>query len=82
MTHVEGGTRCAFLFTECSRCCWLEKSGSGTYAYDVRMATSKDGGRTWSKPFLLNRDGRKTEHGFVTLALLMARLDEACARSL
>ena len=50
---------------------WLEKSGSDTYAYDVRLATSKDGGRTWSKPFLLNRDGRKTEHGFVTLTPLM-----------
>jgi len=49
---------------------WLEKSGSDTYAYNVRLATSKDRGRTWSKPFLLNRDGRKTEHGFVTLTPL------------
>ena len=52
------------LFTQ-----WLQKSGSGTYSYDVQMATSKDGMK-WSKPFLLNRDGTKTEHGFVTLAAL------------
>ena len=48
---------------------WLQKSSSGTYSYDVWMATSADG-NAWGKPFLLNRDGRKTEHGFVTLAAL------------
>ena len=49
---------------------WLQKSGSGTYAYDVRMATSTDGGTTWSEPFLLNRDGMQAEHGFVSLVPL------------
>lgn len=49
---------------------WLQKSGAGTYAYDVRMATSSDGGATWGEPFLLNRDGTASEHGFVTLAPL------------
>jgi hypothetical protein len=49
---------------------WLQKSGDGTYAYDVRVAVSKDGGRTWGSPLLLNRDGKKGEHGFVTLAPL------------
>ncbi|HET8798791.1 MAG TPA: sialidase family protein, partial [Thermoanaerobaculia bacterium] len=49
---------------------WLQKSGSGTYAYDVRMSTSKDGGATWSESFLLNRDGKQSEHGFATLAPL------------
>src|SRR5207244_3967080 len=29
---------------------WLQKSGSSTYACDVQMATSIDGGRTWNKP--------------------------------
>lgn len=48
---------------------WLQKSGSGTYSYDVRMATSADG-TTWGEPFLLNRDGKQAEHGFVTLAAL------------
>ncbi len=51
---------------------WLQKSGAGTYAYDVRMAVSKDGGATWGEPFLLNRDGKQSEHGFVTLAALPA----------
>lgn len=49
---------------------WLQKSGKGTYSYDVRMATSRDGGTTWGEPFLLNRDGKEAEHGFVTLAVL------------
>lgn len=49
---------------------WLQKSGTSTYAYDVRLAISKDGGATWSEPLLLNRDGKKGEHGFVTLAPL------------
>ena len=49
---------------------WLQKSGSGTYSYDVRMATSTDGGATWGESFLLNRDGKQSEHGFVTLAAL------------
>lgn len=49
---------------------WLQKSGAGTYAYDVQMSTSVDGGATWRAPFLLNRDGKQAEHGFVTLAAL------------
>jgi hypothetical protein len=49
---------------------WLQKRGSAVYAYDVRMATSKDGGRTWSTGRLLNREGKMDEHGFVTLAPL------------
>ncbi len=49
---------------------WLQKSGRGTYSYDVQMAASTDGGATWGEPFLLNRDGKQAEHGFVTLAAL------------
>ena len=49
---------------------WLQKSGAFAYASDVRMATSGDGGATWSAPFLLNGDGKKVEHGFVSLAPL------------
>jgi len=51
---------------------WLQKSGKGMYSYDIRMAASTDGGSTWSEPFLLNRDGKEAEHGFVTLAALPA----------
>lgn len=46
---------------------WLVKSGSGTYAYDVNISRSKDGGRTWSKPIVPHRDNTQTEHGFVSL---------------
>jgi hypothetical protein len=49
---------------------WPQRCGSATYAYDVWIATSRDGGRTWSGPLILNRDGRKDEHGFVPLAPL------------
>ncbi len=49
---------------------WLQKSDQSVYAYDVRIATSKDGGLTWSAPVVLNRDGTKGEHGFVSLAPL------------
>lgn len=49
---------------------WLQKSGAGKYSYDVRMASSTDGGATWSKSFLLNRDGKQGEHGFVSLIAL------------
>jgi hypothetical protein len=46
---------------------WLQKSGPDTYAYDVRLAYSKDDGRTWSASFLPHHDGTKTEHGFASL---------------
>jgi hypothetical protein len=46
---------------------WLQKSGPGTYAYDVRLAYSSDDGRTWSPSFLPHHDGTKTEHGFASL---------------
>lgn len=46
---------------------WLVKSGSGTYAYDVNIARSKDGGKTWSKPIVPHLDKTQTEHGFVSL---------------
>jgi hypothetical protein len=46
---------------------WLAKSGAGMYAYNVNIARSFDGGKTWSKPFTPHRDGTQTEHGFVSL---------------
>ena len=46
---------------------WLQKSGSDTYAYDVRLSYSKDGGKTWSPSLLPHSDGTKTEHGFASL---------------
>jgi hypothetical protein len=49
---------------------WLVKSGAGTYAYDVNIATSKDNGRSWTKPIIPHRDQTQTEHGFVSLVPL------------
>ena len=49
---------------------WLVKSGSGTYAYDVNIARSKDGGKTWGKPIVPHTDNTQTEHGFVSLIAL------------
>jgi hypothetical protein len=48
---------------------WLQKHGSGAESYDVHMAVARDG-QTWGEPFLLNRDAKEGEHGFVTLAAL------------
>lgn len=46
---------------------WLQKSGEGTYAYDIRLVRSRDEGRTWSAPITPHRDRTETEHGFVSL---------------
>ena len=46
---------------------WLVKSGSSTYAYDVNIARSSDGGKTWSTPVVPHTDKTQTEHGFVSL---------------
>ena len=46
---------------------WLVKSGPSTYAYDVHVSRSNDGGKTWSRPVVPHTDGTKTEHGFVSL---------------
>ena len=46
---------------------WLERSASGTYEYDVRIAQSSDGGGTWSEGVIPHRDGTKSEHGFATM---------------
>lgn len=46
---------------------WLQKSAAATYAYDVALVRSGDGGQNWSKPVLVNTDGTATEHGFVSL---------------
>lgn len=46
---------------------WLQRSGSGKYAYDVRVSQSTDGGAKWSEPLILHRDRSQAEHGFVSL---------------
>ena len=46
---------------------WLQRSGSGQYAYDVRLSRSTDDGRTWSPSITPHHDGTQTEHGFASL---------------
>ncbi len=46
---------------------FLEKSEKGTYTYDVKIVTSADLGRTWNSPKILHDDGKKAEHGFVSM---------------
>src|SRR5229473_2374086 len=41
--------------------------GPESEAYDINLAFSKDGGATWSKPIMPHRDGKKRQHGFVSL---------------
>lgn len=46
---------------------WLQKSGPGTYAYDIGVARSRDNGEHWTMLGTLNDDRTETEHGFVSL---------------
>ena len=46
---------------------FLDKSGESTYAYDVKLTTSSDNGKSWVDPIVLNDDKKQAEHGFVTL---------------
>lgn len=52
---------------------WLQKSGTGTYAYDVRLARSTDDGRTWSASTTPHHDGLQREHGFASLLPMPGR---------
>ena len=46
---------------------WLQYNGPGTYAYQVQLAFSGDGGVTWSDPIVPHERQTQTEHGFVSL---------------
>lgn len=46
---------------------WLERNGESPYAYGVRLALSRDGGRSWGGPVTPHADRSPTEHGFVSL---------------
>ena len=46
---------------------YLKKSDSGTYTYDVILNLQKLSGEKIKKDFLLNTDGVKAEHGFVSI---------------
>lgn len=46
---------------------YLVKSAEATYAYDVHVTQSVDGGQTWSPSVIPHTDGTQTEHGFVSM---------------
>ena len=46
---------------------WLQRSAASTYAYDVMVSRSHDGGMTWTEPVRPHSDGTPTEHGFVSM---------------
>jgi hypothetical protein len=45
----------------------LVKNGQASYAYDVRLHVSRDGGRRWQPAEPVHNDGTPTEHGFASL---------------
>lgn len=49
---------------------WLQKSAADTYAYDLRVTRSSNGGGRWSAPLTPHDDGTPTEHGFASLLAL------------
>jgi hypothetical protein len=46
---------------------FLEKSDKGSYTYDIKLVSSADSGKSWSAPAILHDDGKKAEHGFVSV---------------
>jgi hypothetical protein len=46
---------------------WLEKTEAKSYAYHVKLSTSRDEGRSWSAPITAHADRSATEHGFVAM---------------
>ncbi len=46
---------------------WLEREGTGKYAYGIRVVRSSDAGKTWSAPMAPHTDNLPAEHGFVAL---------------
>ena len=46
---------------------FLEKSDTAKFTYDVKLISSADSGNTWSNSKVLHDDGKKAEHGFVSI---------------
>lgn len=46
---------------------WLQREEGPGLAYAIRVASSSDGGTTWSDPWTPHEEGTPTEHGFVSL---------------
>ncbi|MBI4887238.1 MAG: exo-alpha-sialidase [Acidobacteria bacterium] len=46
---------------------WLQQVDPVTEAYNLRLSSSKDNGKTWGASFMPHHDGTKTQHGFASL---------------
>jgi BNR repeat-like domain len=46
---------------------FLEKSDTAKFTYDIKLVASTDAGKTWGTPNTLHDDGKKAEHGFVSI---------------
>ncbi len=46
---------------------YLEKSDTAKFTYDIKLVASADAGKTWSTATTLHDDGKKAEHGFVSI---------------
>lgn len=46
---------------------FLEKSDTAKFTYDIKLLASADAGKTWGNPTILHDDGKKAEHGFVSI---------------
>jgi hypothetical protein len=46
---------------------YLEKSDTAKFTYDVKLVASGDSGKTWGNSVVLHDDGKKAEHGFVSI---------------
>lgn len=46
---------------------FLEKSDTAKFTYDIKLVSTSDSGATWKEPTILHDDGKKAEHGFVTI---------------
>ena len=46
---------------------FLEKSDTAKFTYDIKLVASTDAGKTWGSSTILHDDGKKAEHGFVSI---------------
>jgi hypothetical protein len=51
---------------------WLDGEDPAADAYDVKLAWSRDDGKTWSSPVSPHHDGTETPHGFASIFELPA----------
>lgn len=52
---------------------WLRRTDAATYAYEILVSLSTDGGASWKPSFRLHDNDRRAEHGFVSWTALPNR---------